>query len=116
GGERERFMVSGVGRLYIPTRCGEAASIRRKRDHFCFSKKAKHALSRMCGARRGETKPRLAILPLKSAFGVAEQHIRGFEEAQTGEHLPRIEEIDGDGGFRHHAASWFAGGWSSSAR
>ena len=44
-----------------------------------------------------------AAVPGEAAFGRAAEDVGGFEEAQAGEHLARVAQVDGDFPPAHHA-------------
>src|SRR5262249_50830855 len=82
---------------------------------FRLGQELQHRLERISLALGGQRERRVSfVAPIEAAFGITEQDIGGFEEAQAGKHLSWVEEIDGDRCRAHRALSIAEGAGPSS--
>src|SRR5690606_7194836 len=73
---------------------------------FGLRKKHQYGSERIFLALSGEAELSLVhIAPIKSALGIAEQHVGGFQKTEAGKHLAGVVKIDGNCMLGHQPSS-----------
>ena len=72
---------------------------RRPSPRLSLGQEFQHRLDRVALTAGTQRECRLFLIaPIETAFGISQEHIGGFEKAETGEDLAGIEQIDRDRG------------------
>src|SRR5690606_11607215 len=90
----------------------------RHRPGFRPVQEAQHADKGILLSPRTQVKPRLLLASVEDPHGLPEQNVGGLEETDAGEHLPGVEEVDGNGCLCHASPRSFRldAFWSAARR